>query len=105
MVCNWIMRENYLPFLRTCASFVGYSFDEADSTALRFGLKDCDDKKSDLYRYEFAGLNTLTLEIAAESNDPVVTVRVEADPEIEAQVEIAIVIMQEYVLVEPDHTP
>ncbi len=103
MVGDMIGAGNIYPFLKACAGFAGYDFDESDWTAVFYGIKKTSVELDERFEYEFSGVHTLKMWLSWEPEGDVIVVRAESDPEIEHKVGAAIQIMQDWTI-ETDHS-
>ena len=96
MVADWIWQDNLEPFLTTLSWVVDYTIDDDDWQAIKTGLLETD---GDLLRwcsYEFAGTSVMKFRIAVDRGTEVLQVEVDGLAELEARVEIAVAVFQNF---------
>jgi hypothetical protein len=96
MVAGSILPDNLEPFLTSLSWLVGYSIDEDDWQAINNDLLDGGGGS-----YQFAGNQTMNLEVAEDRDSGVMSVTVAVPQELEPQVELAIAIFKHFRLRKP----
>lgn len=96
MIANWICEENLKPLLEVVSTFIGYSFDDSDWTAISEGIKNTNVEQDRWYDYALIADQTVKVKIAEDVDAGLIFVQLESEKDIEAKAEVAIGIFQEY---------
>jgi hypothetical protein len=96
MTVGWIPEDNLALFLRLVSKFTDYSWTDGDWDAVRFGIRDTDEKHQIWYDYPLMGTPPVHLDFACASAPPRLVVRWETHENIAARIEALSLILQHY---------
>src|SRR5579862_5042108 len=92
----WILEDNLQVFLTLAARLIGYTIDDSDWDAVRFGIEGTDIWANNWYGYPLVGTPPIQFRFARPEVVSWIAVRWETEDEIYARVQSLVRILQRY---------